>query len=630
MNQRSFFKIVTLGVLLFVGNIALGQNNSLRKKISEGYKPDKIEALIKEYKRAPISLKSRDTVSGRDNRQWIDIDALGNNLYYKSYNQIAAVTAGVDEINSGGIKGLDLNGEGMIIGAWDSGIPKYNHSDLLGKIIIKDGSTDSDITKHATHVSGTMVSEGQKSPLSRGRGLAPHAKLWVNNWTDDLEEMIRLSAQGLLVSNHSYGLDPEKLPVYYYGAYTKTAKALDAMTYSMKYYQPVVAAGNDRRESDKLNPSKNGSDLLTAMAVSKNAVVVAAVHPVTSYRIPRDVRMTDFSNWGPTDDFRIKPDIAAQGVSLLSTIDEGEDGYGLLSGTSMATPVVSSVFALWQQYYGILNEHTKALTSASIRGLMAHTAREAGLTDGPDNQFGWGLINASKGIDFLKAATEQQDAFFEETALGQGEENTYKIQVNKPTEKLQITLSWTDKEGVDKLGKTDDATPDLVVDLNVLVQKGSILYYPWRLKKDSANPIAEKGINDVDNIEKIEIVNPELGEYTIKVSHSKKLFLGEQDYSILISGIDKIGKNEMKFDTGAKIWPNPASDYISMTMGGVDMNGGSVEIYDTNGKNVLQMDAVETNRKDMCKIDISMLKSGVYFIIFKKNGVKEVFTVIKL
>lgn len=630
MKQSSFFKIVAWGVLLFVGNSTLGQNNSLRKKISEGYQSNRIEALINEYRRAPMKLNKSDTLSVLSNRLWVDIDALGNNLYYKAYNQIAAVTAGVDEINSGGIKGLDLNGEGMIIGAWDAGIPKYTHADLLGKIIIKDGSGENDITRHATHVSGTMVSEGRYSNLRRGRGLVPNAKLWVNNWTDDLEEMIKLSSQGLLVSNHSYGLDPEKLPVYYYGAYTETSKALDAITYTMKYYQPVVAAGNDRRESNKLNPTKNGGDLLTAMAVSKNSVVVAAVYPVTSYRNPGDVRMTDFSNWGPTDDFRIKPDIAAQGFNVLSTIEEGEDGYGLSSGTSMATPAVSSVFALWQQYYGMLNQYTKALTSASIRGLMAHTAREAGLSEGPDYQFGWGLINASKGIDFLKAAMDQQEAFFEETALGQGEVITYKIQVKEPRDKLEITLSWTDKEGVVKLGKTDDITPDLINDLDVLVQKGSILYYPWRLKKDRLNPIAEKGINDVDNIEKIEILNPELGEYTVKVSHSKKLFLGEQDYSILISGIDKIDKNDMKFEGGVKIWPNPASDYISMTMGGADMNGGRVEIYDTNGKNVLQINALETNRKDMCKIDISMLKSGVYFIIFKKNGVKEVFTVIKL
>ncbi|MCP1994882.1 hypothetical protein L1275_000633 [Flavobacterium sp. HSC-61S13] len=32
----------------------------------------------------------------------------------------------------------------------------------------------------------------------------------------------------------------------------------------------------------------------------------------------------------------------------------------------------------------------------------------------------------------------------------------------------------------------------------------------------------------------------------------------------------------------------------------------------------------------MLKIDISMLKSGVSFIIFKKADVKDVFTVIKL
>ncbi|MBW3517725.1 S8 family serine peptidase [Flavobacterium sp. NKUCC04_CG] len=627
MKQSSFFKIVAWGVLLFVGNSVLGQNNSLRKKITQDYKPAIIETLIKDYKRVVIdSVASKSILL--DNRQWVEVDALGNKLYYKTNNQVSAVATRVNEINSGGIQGLELNGEGMIVGVWDAGIPKLDHIDLKGKVFIKDDSNESMITKHATHVSGTMVSEG--SVRAKGRGLMPKGTLWVGNWVNDLEEMIGLGRLGLLVSNHSYGLDPENMPEYYFGSYTKTTQAVDAMTYNMKYYQPVVAAGNDRKKYLEYNPTKDGRDLLTAMAVSKNAVVVAAVEQLVDYQKPSDVVMSYFSNWGPTDDYRIKPDIAAPGVNVLSTVDATDTAYALLSGTSMATPVVSSIFALWQQYYGILNDNTKALTSASIRGIMAHTADEAGLYPGPDYQFGWGLINASKGTRFLKSANSMQGDFLEETVLGQGEVNTYKIQISEPKEKLEITLAWTDKEGAVKLGKLDDFTPDLVNDLNVLVQKGSILYYPWRLKKDKSNPIAEKGINDVDNIEKIEIVNPELGEYTIKVSHSKKLFLGEQDYSILISGINKIDKNDMKFEGGVKIWPNPASDYISMTMGGADMNGGRVEIYDTNGKNVLQINAVETNRKDMCKIDISMLKSGVYFIIFKKNGVKEVFTVIKL
>lgn len=628
MKYLSFINIVFFGLLLVWTNNTVGQNSLLRKHIVNGYDAQRIKALTQTYQREKLTNSIDERTLWNGNRQRIEIDALGNQLYYKTTNQISARTARINLLNSGGATGLDLNGEGMIVGVWDAGIPKYDHVDLEGKITIKDDSNYINITKHATHVSGTLVAEGTIHP--QGRGLVPNAHLWVSDWTNDLAEMIKLAGQGLLVSNHSYGLDPEKLPAYYFGAYIKTTRAIDAMTYNMKYYQPVVAAGNDRKEYLEYNPKKEGRDLLTAMAVSKNAVVVAAVAPVINYQRPSDVLMTNFSNWGPTDDFRIKPDISAQGVNVLSTVDTGTTDYDVLHGTSMATPAVSAVFTLWQQYYGRQHNDSKALTSASIRGIMAHTADEAGALPGPDYQFGWGLINANRGVEFLKESNEGNLSFLAETILGQGEEDDYQLKLNSAKDKLVVTLSWTDKEGKEKLGKIDDSTPDLVNDLNVLVQKGGTLYYPWRLKKDKENPIAERGINDVDNIEKIEIPNAEAGDYVVRVSHSKKLFLGEQDYSILISGMDSVSQDEVKFSKGARVWPNPASDYLSLSLGGRDMNGGSVEIHDINGKKVLQIDSIDLVRTTISKIDISMLKAGVYVVSFKKGGDKEVFKVIKL
>ncbi|WP_430615103.1 S8/S53 family peptidase [Flavobacterium sp. JP2137] len=629
MKYVSIIKMSISSFLLLGAQWSFSQSQSLRNTISREYNKERIDALIKQYKRVPPMQHSKGSSQAFDeNRLWIEVDALGNDVYYKANNRVSAVTVRVNDVNSGGSEGLDLNGEGMIIGAWDAGIPRLDHVDLLGKITVKDESTVGNITRHATHVSGTLVSEG--SQQSRGQGLAPRAHLWVSNWKDDLEKMIRLAGQGLLVSNHSYGVDPADLPLYYFGAYTKTTQGLDALTYAMKYYQPVVAAGNDRRKYMEYNPTKEGTDLLTAMAVAKNAVVVAAIYPVFKYQGPKDVVMTDFSNWGPTDDFRIKPDIAALGLGVYSTTEDTETSYGTLSGTSMAAPAVTAVFALWQQYYGNLHNQTKALTSASIRALMAHTADEAGPFDGPDHQFGWGLLNAVQGVRFLKSANAEQGRdFMQESILGQGEENTYTIQLSEPTDKLVLTMAWTDSEGEIKLGKTDDATPDLVNDLNVVMQKDGNVYYPWRLQKNRANPLAEKGINDVDNIEKIEIPNPERGEYTVKVTHAKKLFSGEQAYSLLISGFDKVAQNKTEFNQGARIWPNPASDYLSISMGEMDLNGGKVQIYDTNGKNVLQINSLVADRITIGKINVSTLKPGVYFLKFNKLGFVKVFNLIK-
>ncbi|KAI8804119.1 peptidase S8/S53 domain-containing protein, partial [Cladochytrium replicatum] len=56
------------------------------------------------------------------------------------------------------------------------------------------------------------------------------------------------------------------------------------------------------------------------------------------------ITITSFSSWGPPPDLRFKPDVAAPGSNILSTLPLAQGGFGFESGTSMATPYVSSTF----------------------------------------------------------------------------------------------------------------------------------------------------------------------------------------------------------------------------------------------------------------------------------------------
>lgn len=62
---------------------------------------------------------------------------------------------------------------------------------------------------------------------------------------------------------------------------------------------------------------------------------------------PSKGQMSDFTSWGPTPNLDFKPEITAPGGNIFSTLNE--DGYGLMSGTSMAAPHVSGGTALMFQ-----------------------------------------------------------------------------------------------------------------------------------------------------------------------------------------------------------------------------------------------------------------------------------------
>src|SRR5690606_3796456 len=287
-----------------------------------------------------------------------------------------------------------------------------------------------------------------------------------------------------------------------------------------------------------------GSDLLTSEATAKNVIVVVAVNEVPNYTGASSVVMSSFSNWGPTDDFRIKPDISAKGVNVFFTSNTSITIYTILQVTSMAAPSVTATIALLQQHYNNIFGSTLAkptMRSATVRGLLAHTASEAGSAPGPDHKFGWGLIDAEKAAKLL--SNVGQTSILEEKVLSANQTYT-KTLVATGTEPLVVTLSWTDRPGQSNTG-LDVSTPRLVNDLDVRVTKGGQVFYPWALTKSFANPAAVKADNNVDNIEKIEIDNPSANEqYTITVSYKGNLTGGSQEYSLLVTGVDATLSND--------------------------------------------------------------------------------------
>lgn len=549
-------------------------------------------------------------------------------LYYRTYNKEGISTIHADAVHSGGDAGLDLNGQGMIVGVWDAKAVHRLH-ELFGSVNSRVSVKDSvnDLNDHATHVTGTIIGS---AVVNNGNtiGVAPQAKAHTYDWENDYMEMIREAEGGLLASNHSYGIgtidddDEPILPVSYFGQYDKYAQTLDEILYNFEYYLPAYAVGNDGGVYTIINPSKNGYDLLTAETNSKNNLVVGSIRKIEDASKPTSIPISNFSNFGPTDDGRIKPDITAKGESITSAISTSDTAYAIMSGTSMATPFVTgSVLLIQEHAKNIFNHYLK---SATVRGLVAHTATKAGAEGSPNYRFGWGVMNVEKAVEVI--SKHRKSTLLREMVLEQNQE--YLLTVNaSELEQIIATIAWTDYPGEQKTA-TDDRTPILVNDLDIRISRiGGDLYYPYVLNPIKPSATATTGDNYRDNIEKIEVFDAE-GEYNVTISHKGNLREDRQRFSMLLSGIKETPLLFETYDNNISLCSSAANE-VSMKLlisSEKDISNTVVTIENIPQQISASIDASDlANGVVWLNIDgIGELEDDIYTIELKaKNGSDE-------
>lgn len=544
-------------------------------------------------------------------------DVINNSevLYYTTSNFNAARTARTDRMYSGGSLGLNIQGQGMYAYVWDGGSARNTHVEFPnGKVISLDGSAFED---HATHVTGTIVAQGITANL---RGLAFNASAFSFDWNNDYTEMADQAANGMLVSNHSYFIGASQTTPWNFGAYDSRARQMDQVTFAAPYYLAVTSAGNDR--SDYNDPiigpyltEKFGYNLIRGMHNAKNAITVGAVNQVLTYSGPASVVMSSFSSWGPTDDGRIKPEIVTKGVSVRSPVATSDTSNSVLQGTSMASPGISGVSLLLQQYHESL--FANYMRAATLKGLMMHTADEAGSYDGPDYEYGWGLVNAEAAATVI-LKHQQQNAVIYELELANGQSYTLNV-ASSGTNPLMASVSWSDPAAVANTTNAIDPTNSyLVNDLDLRVSNGTETYFPWTLNPAVPYDGAVRNADNFrDNFEKVQVDNPN-GVYTITVSHKGTLSNGPQKYSLIVSSLNDVTLNNNQFsaaDNQIMVYPNPASNvlnYGSQSLAEIQ----EITIREITGKEIFK----RTNVAATDAIDVSSLASGVYFITFKSNN----------
>ncbi len=105
-----------------------------------------------------------------------------------------------------------------------------------------------------------------------------------------------------------------------------------------------------------------------------------------------------FSLRGPAVFFGgiIKPNVSAPGVNVRSSVPT--NGYGLMSGTSMATPHLSGVVALvWAASPGLVGDISGTFDVLQMNA-FARDSTQCGDAGPPNNVYGWGIVDALPAV----------------------------------------------------------------------------------------------------------------------------------------------------------------------------------------------------------------------------------------
>ncbi len=509
-----------------------------------------------------------------DNGKIVELIRLENGrpVYYTTMNADGAAYIKASRVYPGGGAGLNLTGSGQILGIWDGGSTYTAHQALTGRVTIGDTYT---IGGHATHVGGTMIASGQYFP--NAQGMSYQAQLKSYDWNDDNAEMASEAVGGMKVSNHSYGIIAgwswgdwsgteawhwfgstgiSTTEDYNFGFYNSDTAAWDLIARNAPNYLIVKSAGNDRGEGPEPGTShyynyRNGSewvwgsstdtrekdggtegyDSMPTNSVAKNILTVGAVDNTDA--------MSSFSGWGPTDDGRIKPDIVAKGVSVVSTYINDTSSYGGMSGTSMSSPMVSGAIGLLLQHQENLHPG-QAMHSSTMKALVIHTADDmiSGVA-GPDYRFGWGLMDTEKAAQVM-TDNKNNDFEIQELSLTNNETIEFLIKA-KGDEPLRATIVWTDVEGTPPGTSLNPTSSMLVNDLDLRLFSSGTEISPYILDPSNPSNIATTGDNFRDNVEMIHIASPVGNQiYTVKISHKGTLNSGlNQDFSLIVTGAEK-------------------------------------------------------------------------------------------
>ncbi|MFF9344421.1 MULTISPECIES: S8 family serine peptidase [unclassified Streptomyces] len=317
---------------------------------------------------------------------------------------VNGVEWGVDAIGAPRVwDELGVRGEGVVVGNIDTGV-EYQHPALLrayrgsaadGTVSHAYNWTDPtascqgdapcDDHGHGTHTMGTMVGD---DGAGNRIGVAPGARWIAAKACTTLgcpQDALLAAGQWMLAPTDSRGHNP------------RPELAPDVINNSWgngiidTWYKSMVQAWRDAGIFPAFSGGNDGPDCATAGSPG------AYTNAYASGAFDSEGRIAVFSSRGAGEGGAVKPDIAAPGVDVRSSVPGG--GYALNSGTSMASPHTAAAVALLWSASPALRGDVAATELLLDRTAADTDDTSCGGTAADNNVWGQGRLDAYGAVD---------------------------------------------------------------------------------------------------------------------------------------------------------------------------------------------------------------------------------------
>lgn len=315
----------------------------------------------------------------------------GNYNYGLSYNQNSLLN--VTELHTYGI-----NGQNIVIGFIDVGFRwKYHKAlssiNLLGEydFIYNDSSTaNEDLDPPAQDGHGTAVlsvcagyypgnligiAPGANYMLAKTEDLRQEAHIEEDNYAAAIEWLESRGADIASSSLGYYDFDSTNEDYTYDDLNGRTSIVAQSVNEAVKRGMICITAAGNNGPWEK--------SIITP-ADADSVIAVGGIETDSA----GNVSPWNGSSRGPRSDGRIKPDVAALGVSVFSAILADSTSFGFTKGTSLATPQIAGAAALIMSCF-------PELTPWELREILINSSTQA---KNPDNIMGYGVPDVFSAI----------------------------------------------------------------------------------------------------------------------------------------------------------------------------------------------------------------------------------------